>query len=245
LHALEKLHELKADLGDPVEVAVAGGRVVVNGRDGISPQRQRQIQSALEGIPSVAVEFANSTPAAEQSAAPPAPAEPTPPQSTAANSVAARVEKQLGGRPQFERFSSQMLDWSEEAMSRAYALRGLAAQFSPAQEALLDAADRRALRAMAEEHAAALDSTAGRMARTLDPVLTGLGGQPASASQSADNWQTAGEDLLQTALRVDKNLSVLIGASNTGSSAFSASGLLADLARMEADIARCRRLLGQ
>ena len=41
----------------------------------------------------------------------------------------ARIEQRLGGRPQFERFSGQILDWTDSAMSRAYALRRLAQQF--------------------------------------------------------------------------------------------------------------------
>ena len=42
----------------------------------------------------------------------------------------ARIEERLGGRPQFERFSGSVLDWTDSAMTRAYALRRLAQQFS-------------------------------------------------------------------------------------------------------------------
>lgn len=244
LHVLLKLHEIGADLGDPVPVTVAGGRVQVSGV-GLAPERQRQIEAALAGIPNVSVQFSEPAlpPAGtEPPATAPAPA---PQESASAGGIAARVERQLGGRPQFERFSSQMLDWTEAGMERAYALRRLAEQFPPAQEASLDPADRLYLRTMAREHAAALVSLSGKVTRSLDPVLTGMGGQPATASSSAETWQAAAEDLLKTAQRVDRSLSILMGAAPADGSAFSPSEVLADLARMEADLARCQRLLGR
>ena len=227
-----KLHEIAADLGDPVPVSIAGGRIQVSGT-GLTPDRQRQIEAALQGMPNVTVQFSEQAPTPGTAVAPPESASPgAPPQTAAAGRIAGRVERQLGGRPQFERFSSQMLDWTEAEMERAYALRRLAEQFPPAQEAMLDAADRAALRKMAREHASALGSLADKVTRTLDPLLTGMGGQPATASSSAETWQPAAEDLLKTAQHLDRNLSILIGAASGDGAAFSASDVLADLARV-------------
>jgi len=242
LHALLKLHELKADLGDPVEVTATGDRVLVSGRPGLSPQRQLEIQTAMQAIPYVTVQFADAAQAPTATEPPPAAA---PSDSAPPNGIAARVERQLGGRPQFERFNSQMLDSTEEAMPQAYALRRLANRFPPDRESLLDAADRRALRAAAREEAKALESVGGRMSRILDPVLSGLGGQTSTGGPTADTWQAAAEDLLQNAQRVDKNLSMMLGAAAADGTAFSASGLMSDLSRVVADSAACQRLLQQ
>ena len=91
------------------------------------------------------------------------------------STYAARIEERLGGRPQFERFSSSVLDWTDSAMTRAYALRRLAQQFSAAAENQMTAEDRRTLRKLGREHLAAFAKDAQRVANTVKPVLTGMG----------------------------------------------------------------------
>jgi len=244
LQVLAVLHKLGADLGEQVDVEPQGGKLVVSGV-GIPAARQQQIQAALGKLPNVAVQFA------EPGAPPPAAAQPpdtaaAPPAENPAGGIAARVEQQLGGRPQFERFSSQMLDWNDAAMARAYALRRLAERFPASAEATFSPEDRRILRQMARENAAALAGLAARMNRTLAPVLAALGGQTAAPSPpAADAWQPVAEDLLLTAKRVERRLSILLGAAPSDGAAFSPSDFLGDLNRLQYDIARCQRLLGQ
>ncbi len=244
LQVLTALHKIAADLGEQVDVNAVGSRLVVNGV-GIPPLRQQQIQAALEKFPNVTVQFVE--PAAPPVVATPPPdAAAPPPAENPSAGIAARVEQQLGGRPQFERFSSQMLDWSDAAMARAYALRRLAERFPAPTEAAFSPADRHALRQIARENAAALADLAGRMSRTLKPVLTGLGGQTATPSPLvADAWQPAAEDLVLTAQRVERRLSVMLGAAPADGTAFPTSGLLGDLDRLQSDIIICQRLLGQ
>ena len=67
LRVLVALHEIGADLGDPVEVNSANGRILVSGV-GVLPQRQRDIHKALDGMPNVTVQFAD--PSAAAAAAP-------------------------------------------------------------------------------------------------------------------------------------------------------------------------------
>ena len=245
LQVLTALHKISADLGEQVEVKTVGCRLVVNGV-GIPPPRQQEIQAALEKFPNVTVQFAEPAAPPALAAPPPDAAVPPPPVESPSAGIAARVEKQLGGRPQFERFSSQMLDWSDAAMARTYALRRLAERFPASSEAAFSPADRHALRQIARENAAVLADLAGRMSRTLKPVLTGLGGQTATPSPLVvDAWQPAAEDLVLTAQRVERRLSVMLGAAPADGAAFPASALLADLDRLQSDIVICQRLLGQ
>jgi hypothetical protein len=244
LPVLAELHKIGADLGEQVDVNPIGGKLVVTGV-GIPAARQQQIQAQLEKFPNVTVQFA------EPGAPPPVAAQPpntavAPPTDNSGGGIAAQVERQLGGKPQFERFSSQMLDWNDSAMARAYALRRLAERFPASVEASFSPEDRHILRQMARENAAALAGLAARMNRTLNPVLVALGGQTAAPSPpAADAWQPAAEDLLLTAKRVERRLSILLGAAPSDGAPFSPSDFLGDLSRLQYDIARCQRLLGQ
>jgi len=109
-----------------------------------------------------------------------------------------RLEERLGGRPQYERFSSQLLDGSDAVMSRAYALRRLAQEFPPDVERQLSAEGRRELRDLGREHVAALARQSGEMDAALGRVLAGLGGtaapaRPARGSLRLGSAGTAGQ----------------------------------------------------
>jgi hypothetical protein len=158
LQVVAALHGLGADLGDPLEINREGRQVLVFGV-GIPPQRQQQIHGVLDRLPNVVVRFddpafpAGATPVQSEPAARDAAG---PERST----YTARIEERLGGRPQFERFSSSVLDWADSAMTRAYALRRLAQQFSAAAEDQMTAEDRRTLRKLGREHLAAFTKDA-------------------------------------------------------------------------------------
>jgi hypothetical protein len=240
LQVLAALHQIGADLGDPVEVKRSEGRVVVGGT-GVAAARQRDIREALAGKPNVAVEFSEpSAVPAEEAAGSGKPAGPA-----KAGGLQARVEKQLGGRAEFERVSSQLLDWNEAAMARAYALRALARRFQTAEEAGLASADRGLLRDMARDHTSALAQQAGALRQALTPILLSLGGS-ASAARTPDarEWQTAAERLFESSRRVEVLLSVLLGvAPDQDSRGNLASDLLTAIEQWQADLAGCTRLL--
>ena len=121
LRVLVALHEIGADLGEPVEVNLSGGRILVSGV-GVSAQRQREIHRTLDPHPNVTVQFAEpaaATASAGMRTPPPVGAKPS--------GIQARVEQHLGGRAEFERFSGHLLDAIDSAMARAYALRALVA----------------------------------------------------------------------------------------------------------------------
>jgi hypothetical protein len=241
LQVLAALHEIGADLGDPLEVTLSGERVAVNGV-GIPPERQKQIHAALDAIPHVEIQFS-------EPGAAPLPAEPAVPETAPGNSkpagIQARVEQQVGGRAEFERFSTRVLDRNESMMSHAYALRALAQRFPADQEAGLSLQNRKLLRDMAGENAASLSKEASAIERALNPILTALGGSAAArpaATQSA--WEPAAEELFQASHRLEVMVSVMLGAAH-GSTDHLPSELLSAIRELRADVDRCQQLLGQ
>jgi anti-sigma factor RsiW len=244
LQVVAALHQVGADLGDPVEIARDSGQILVSGT-GIPPQHQKQIHEALDSMPGVVVRF--SEPGME--GAPPVEPE-TPALGGSAGSAPppfqVRLEERLGGRPQFERFSSQLLDGSDAVMSRAYALRRLAQEFPPDVERQLSAEDRRVLRDLGREHIAALARQSGEMDAALGRVLVALGGAapPGEVRLESAAWQPAAEELLSAARRVETVLAVLLGmAAPENPAAHTPSQLLAALAQLRASQEHCQRLL--
>jgi hypothetical protein len=213
---------------------------------GIPPQRQQEIHSALSGMPNVTVEFADpgAAPAPRESAAP-ATVSAQPPNPR----IEARLEQQLGGRAVLDRFTSQMLDGSEAAMSHAYALRGLAERFSSGQEAALAAGDRSLLHGMAREHLAVLATETGQMESVLQPVLVGLGGTlPAAppAKALAAEWQPAVMELFSASRSVEVLISQLLGVTTAGrASPDLPSQLLAALRDLRTALDHSQKLLAQ
>jgi anti-sigma factor RsiW len=248
LQVVAALHQVGADLGDPVEIARVSGQILVSGT-GIPPQHQKQIHEALDSMPGVVVRFSEPGGVPSGPGAPPVEPE-TPALRDSAGSAPppyqVRLEERLGGRPQFERFSSQLLDGSDAVMSRAYALRRLAQQFPPDVERQLSAEGRRELRDLGREHVAALARQSGEMDAALSRILAGLGGTAAPGEVRLESaaWQPASEELLSAARRVETVLAVLLGmAAPENPADHTPSQLLAALAQLKASQEHCQRLL--
>jgi len=122
LHVMAALHQVGADLGDPLEISRTASEIVVSGV-GIAPARQQEIREAVGSQPHVSVRFSASSPAAA------APSRSAPENSAAGadlKQMQSRVADQIGGRANFEQLASEVLDLSDPMMSRVYALRRLA-----------------------------------------------------------------------------------------------------------------------
>ena len=244
LQVAAALHEMGADLGEPIEITRERGQIVVSG-SGIPSSRQQQIHERLDRLPHVAVRFSDPT---FPASAPPVQAEPVTRDAAGAdkNNRTARIEQRLGGRPQFERVSGQLLDWNDSAMTRAYALRRLAQEFSAEAERSMSAEDRRNLRTMGRSHLDALNKDAQAIAVTFRPILIGIGGTAAApeAHPAAASWQAASEELLTAARRVETLTAVVLGvtASNTAYDA-APSQLLTAMQQLQQRVEQCRKLL--
>jgi hypothetical protein len=246
LQVAAALHQIGADLGEPIEISREGGQIVVSG-SGIPSQRQLQIHGQLDRLPHVVVRFADPV---FPASAPPVQSEPVARDAagTEKTNRTARIEQRLGGRPQFERVSGQILDWTDAAMTRAYALRRLAQQFSPEAETTMSADERRSLHSMGIAHLDAFSKDSQAIATTLRPVLTGLGGaaSAAEARSEATSWQSASEGLLTAARRVETLTAVVLGVSApAGAYEAAPSQLLTALAELSSRVDECRKLLSE
>jgi hypothetical protein len=248
LRAVAALHQLGADLGDPVEVAREGGRVIVRGA-GLSPVLERQIREAFLSMPGVELRFPE--PGATPSTLPPTdtpqPGPVAAPTAPAPSAPQNRLEQQLGGHAQFEIFSSQLLDHQEAAMARVYALRRLAIQFPAVEESQLSPGEQRVLHDLAHEHAQALSRELGAIQRRASPVLGSMGTSTSPTSlAAAPTWQAAAENLLGAGRQVDSLIAALIGASapEPGAQPGSTSqALLIALAQLQLSVQQCEQLL--
>ncbi len=244
LQVLALLHRIGADLGDPVEVNLTDGKVLVSGA-GVSPGRQRQIHDLLDGTANVEVRFSQPEAAVVM---PPMTATATE-GDTANVGIQTRLEKQLGGRAAFERFSARVLDGDEAAMAHAYALRSVAERFPAGNEQSMAAPDRAQLHQLAADHAAALATQVRVMENALAPVLTGLGGKAAAAPSAASTdaaWQPAADDTFRASRRLEVLLSVLLGVTpGQNAPADLPSQVLSAVADLKADIGRCQNSLAQ
>jgi Putative zinc-finger len=244
LQAVAALHQLGADLGEPVEVTREATQVVVSGT-GVSPDLQNKIRSALVSVPHVLVRFSEPAPAPVEPVSPdgnnsvPNPRAPATPN---------RLEAQLGGRTQLESFSSQVLEHNEAAMTRVYALRRLAQQFPAAAETQLSREDLRVLRDLGREHAGVLAREVSAIDRAASPLLLALGGPPPvrpSPGQAA-TWQAATAELFRSAKQVETLLAALLGAAAPDTPADTLpSQASAAVAQFQADVQQCERLLTQ
>ena len=239
LAVLAALHEIGADLGDPLEITRSQERILVSGV-GIPPERQRQIHQALDTLPKVAVQFSDPVSSPLPQEQQPGSGEASSPV-TKPTGIEARLQRAWGGRAEFERISAQLLDWNDAAMARVYALRALAQRFPAGSESTMTASDRTVLRELARAHLEALSVKAASIEQALVPVL---GPEGASSPADAVSWQAATDNLFRTARRSDLLLTTLLGATrdHTADSAFPGD-LRAALAALRAETAACQRLL--
>jgi anti-sigma factor RsiW len=241
LQVLSALHEIGADLGDPIQVFLSENRVQVRGV-GLALARKQEILAALEPLPKAEVNFQNPTPTALPADAVAAPSLAAPPASPAYQS---RLEAQLGGRGPVDRFTGQVLNWNESAMAHAYALRLLAQQF-PSDTAMSEQ-DRATLRGLARDHLTAMAATASSFDRAVLPVLNGLGATANSSTAPVSNlWEPAAEQVFQAARQVEMLSSMLLGVT-PGQSADPdlPSKLLGAVNALRADLDQNQRLLGR
>ena len=242
LQVVAALHRLGADLGDPVEVGRDQRNIVVSGI-GIEPDRQEQIRSALKSMPNVVVQF--SEPADVPGGGAPVSRTIESPAGGEALRFQQRLEAQLGGRSQFEQFTSQVLDLNEAMMARAYALRRLSQRFRP--DAELTVADKATLSHLGQDHADALLAATKSLQQVLNPLLTALGGTAGAVQQSKGEraWQPATEDLFQAAHRVETLAAAMLDVSPRNTNPALPSQMLTALAQLRASTEQYAQLVGE
>ncbi len=196
LEVFSTLHRLGADLGEPVEIRQNAGTIDV-AAIGLTAARQRQLQAAMQDIPSVTVHFDPGTPRA-------APARKA--QSNPLNRASGqtRLEALLGSPQAAEDFTDRALDASDAVLARVHALRALARAFPPAQESALSAGDQHLLTELRHDHVTALTQKIADLRAALLPVIGNA--SPDGAAADSATWQDAAQKLLTAAQQLDETL---------------------------------------
>ncbi len=216
LRALEALHRIGADLGDPIEIARAGAQVEVKGF-GIEGRRRAKIEQALQGLPNVNLRFV-------EEAAPSGFAPESGPGSTAVKTAHSPLQEyldqRLGGRVAIEQFANEVFDRYESVMARAHAIQRLSARF-PDPSALAPS-DLAVYRALQRNHAHSLVQLERELAGILRPVAP-----PSTISSVPVVGPSTGQSLLQYARRLERSVSMLLGAASFSGDAASLPGRIA------------------
>ena len=174
--AAQVLHELGADLGEPVGIVPSPTDAIVRAR-GIGPRRRQAIQDALAKLPGVA--FENSEPQAVGTSAP-APA-PSAPQRSRPKLFEANLLKRLGSSAAVEDFANSVLDDSDAIAIRAHAIQSLDTLFPHGSE--ISAPDRAIIDGIVLAHRAVMGHHVQSLRARLQPILDGPAGPSADAAR--------------------------------------------------------------
>ena len=218
LSAIAALHGIGADLGEPVEVNLEGGLVVVKGT-GLSPRREQQVRDAVSGLPRVTVQF-------DKPGIGPLNAGDS---GRVAAGERSQLQMSLG-----EEAINRILDASEAMMARAYAMRSLSRRFPHDVEANLADAGRGVLETMLGEHSSAMASRLRDLETALAPVLP----QAPVAVSSAGDWQTCAARTFNAAETVDQLLNRMLAGG--GNASVRLPDLATALQQLDAEVRACR-----
>jgi hypothetical protein len=206
--ALYALHQLKADLGEQIEIARESNEQIVVRGQVETPERKRELTAALKGIPFVAVRVQTFDEASAQAAQPRAPAIiAPPPKANSDPSPAAGVnlfERRLaryfaerGGAAsedaaainrRIARMANSAFAESSAALASGWALRRLAERFDDGPGEQMDeqmsvAASAR-LREVISNHLAEINTRSRNLRMQLEPALISIAGIQTRASPS-------------------------------------------------------------
>jgi DNA-directed RNA polymerase specialized sigma24 family protein len=164
------LHKVAADLGEQIEIEPSSTRVELRGV-AVSEARRSQILAALSGVPHVLTRFRV--------------VEETPQRlarlrrTTALGAtaligvpLAQTLKNRFPNAPEREQFVTHVLEASQQAYDRAWALRRLALRYQPTEVALLGAAENDELASMVRDHSESLDRAMRTLKNNLRPLLS-------------------------------------------------------------------------
>jgi hypothetical protein len=219
LDVFATLHNLKADLGEPVTVTRSNQAVQV-GVWQLSPDRQNELRTALADQPGVQVEL--TAPRVPLKNATVVRTMPPP----TANDVPIHIEVESGGDDQrllkffgaAEReqdFTNQALATSTAILSHLYALRNLQGQFPAEREQSLAPEERSQLRTLVQDHVTAISTNVDALGRQLAPLDSNFNIAPSTSSVTpmATSWQGGSLEALETARVIDHQLRALLTTS--------------------------------
>lgn len=237
LQVLAALNAIEADAGEPIVVSQdpQHRHIVVRGNE-LSPQRQREIESALSKLPRVAIEWNTDSRGT--------PASPRANPEKYANSIPAELRRQfeerVGGEAALQEMTDRALDTGASVLARAHAVEVLATMFPVEVEGQLRSRDRELLRTLRRRHVTELARLAVRLHAELKPLLSAPIHVPAAAASdngTERSWQAAVPSLVVSAQQADQLVNRLLAGS------YSQAAGEAMLSRLASEIADLERAI--
>jgi hypothetical protein len=206
LHVIAALHRIGADLGEPVEVRRSGDRVQVL-VTGLDQARRDQIRAAVSGIAVAQITFEDvGRTDSRASLRPPRTAVPA----DRVNPVISDLLAHLGNGIAGSDLADELIDATDRAAGRAFALRTLARRFPPESTSQLSPSDAETLAGIVRDHTAGLGTAIRELRRLLAPILPNSQPSPSTGA----SWQQIAEGLPVTADRLDRTLNGASDASD-------------------------------
>ena len=229
LNVLSTLHNLHADLGEPITVAQAPQGVQVSLWQ-LPPSRRTELQTALAGEPDVSLELSPPRASSTSKRLVPAtlPAESDPAKIAIESEPDQAYEhliKLFGSAEKQREFSSSTLATSTTLLSHCYALHNLQEKYPVSHEHALSPAQQMQLRALAADHVSAIASALDDLERELAPLqgpMLAPPTDPPSESSSQIPWQKQTQLTLETARSIDHLLRAMLTTSQSPESTDSA-----------------------
>lgn len=208
--ALYALHQLKADLGEQIEIARESNEQIVVRGQVETPERKRELTTALEGIPFVAARIQTFDEAAAQSAktapaqmpatnAPPAEANKDRTPAAGVNLFERRLARYFAERfapgdaaainHRIEQLANSAAAESSAALANGWALRRLVERLDAGPDEPMSDAAAAQLREVISNHLAAINTRSRNLRTLLEPALISIAGAQAltaPAPQSAE-----------------------------------------------------------
>jgi hypothetical protein len=213
LKVVAALHRIGADLGEPIEVSRLGSKVLVAALD-LTAHRKEQLQAAVAAIPGVELRFD------EPQLMTSRPNAALPQRRSPAGALSAfqlQLQDQLGDADSVDQFTNRVLDASEAAMARAYALRALARRFPSELESQLGAQDLETLAGVRRDHLEALTERWRDLDRKIRPLLANLTSRPLPAATArSPQWQAQTQQLFAATERMDQLLNGMLAGGDVG-----------------------------
>ena len=222
LRVVAALHGIGADLGEPVEIERNSATIVVR-VGGLEERRRQQIRKALSELDFVMlqIEAASSNDLKSPDSAKAGTA------AERSNPLIGGLASQLGGGVSASDLRDQLIDTTDQAAQRAFALRALARRFPPDVTPQLSPADTATLKGILLDHVDVLIRSTREIRRMIAPILPAPG---STVGPSEANWQAAAARLPAAIDRFDRALNGATDSSDARKAQL--AEFLADLERL-------------
>jgi hypothetical protein len=196
-----QLHQLRADLGEPIDLKRTADHRIAFTASGLSPERTQEIRQALSGFPDLTIHLVVPHPVSGEGVS----GSPVP---TARRPMAfeAQLLQYAGNRQALEKLSDSLLDAGDQVTTYVHALENLHERFPATTVSAMSADDRAFLNQIELDHRSAARQAARTLYQLLQPIFEKLAVQPSRAND---------ESLLQAALKMDRLLNAALAGAQS------------------------------